>query len=121
MKVEPGRHLQQQTRTRKTASTVAAWIAAEWKMLAAYLIGSALVFVGVFVSQHYWPNETMELWGVTWRLAAILVGANLVVLLALEASLRGVEKRDGFEDADGNCTVCGVGPDEKCLPVRAAR
>ena len=115
------RHLEQQTRTRKTVSTVAAWIATEWKPLTIYILGGALVFVCVALLQRYWPNETMLVWGSVWRVGLILAGANLLVLLALELSLRSVEKRGGFEDKAGNCTVCGVGADEKCLPVRAAR
>ena len=104
---------------KRFTTTTRDWIAAEWKPLAAYLIGAALVFVGVLVSQHYWPDETMAAWGSVWRIALILVGANAFVLILLEISLRGVEKRDSFEDADGNCTICGSGFNEPCKPVAA--
>ena len=101
--------------------TVANWFAAEWALIVMYLSIGVVAFGSIAALQHYWPTETLLIWDATWRPIVGISGAIVFVLLVFEFSLRGIEKRDGFEDADGNCTVCGVGLDEKCLPVRAVR
>ena len=74
------------------------WIAHEWKLTAIYLVGGVLVFVGILASQHYWPNETMAVWGTMWRIGLICAGANLFVLLLLEWSLRPFEHPDADDE-----------------------
>src|SRR5690606_4162620 len=77
---------------RRAARTVAGRDRAEWRWTLAYIGAAALVFAGFATSQHFWSDETMAVWGATWRVGLIIAAANFIVLGLLDWSLRGVEK-----------------------------
>lgn len=110
----PGRVKRAASKAARILGWVRAFFAAEWRYMVAYAASSVAVFAAVVVLQRFWPNETLAVWGPTWRIALIMVGAYSLVFLGLEKLLRDPTVHD-VDDIYGNCLVCGAPKDQACL------